>query len=428
MSLLFVVLKAIVKVSLRIFYSKTTFKNRERGFFKNPCIVVSNHPSTVMDPLNTVAWIGPQVRFLANASLFKTPLSNWFFNTFYCIKVERYQDTGGKPLNNEKAFERAREYLTKGGCIFVAPEGGSYPDRKLRPLKTGCARIALDAAKANNFELGLTILPVGLNYGNPRYFRTTLFTNFGTHIYVKDFQNDFEENPREAVRKLTSLLSERFCELILCTKNKEEELLLRDLEVIFRNEKSLTASEDFERSQLLIKKIRYLEDSDESGVANIRSKVISYFEILKKKNLSDEVVKQCKVKLTEILILVFGFPLFLIGCLFNFFPTFIPGQINKRFNNDESYYSTYKYVSGLVFFPLFYWFQINLVEWIWQIDFNAMVYILAFILTGYFAEWYMKIGKLFFEKLQWRSLEDKEKIKNRRKEILEIIDFELPIQ
>lgn len=428
MSILFVVLKAIVKVSLRVFYSKTTFENRERGYFENPCIIVSNHPSTVMDPLNSVAWIGPQVNFLANASLFKTRLSNWFFNTFYCIKVERYQDTGGKPLNNIDAFMKAREHLEEGGCLYLAPEGGSYSRRELRKLKTGCARIAFDAEGSNDFNLGLTILPVGLNYGDPRHFRTELFTKFGTPIYMGDFQQDFQQNPKDAVRILTDVLSERLSELIICTKDTEEEFLQRKLEIIIRNEEFLVPNEDLARSQHLVKKMRYLEDQDKLAFEKFSAKVNGYFTKLKALNIEDKVLVSKRISLFDIIVFVLGLPFFLIGSVVNFFPIFLPYKINQKFNKDASYESTFKYVSGLVLFPLFYWVEIQLIEWIFKIDWISLIYIFIFILTGLFAEWYLGIGKLFIEKIRWKKTTSKQELLIDRKEILKQLDFEMTLQ
>lgn len=428
MSILYEILKAIVKVSLRIYYSKTTFEHRERGYFKNPCIVISNHPSTVMDPLNAVAWIGPQVKFLANASLFKTRFTNWFFSTFYCIKVERYQDTGGKPLNNIKAFEMARKHLEEGKPLFVAPEGGSFPYRELRQIKTGFARIAFDAESSNDFNLGLTILPIGLNYEKPKHFRNEIFTKFGAHIYISDFQKDYEVDPKKAVRKLTDYVSEKLSELLIVTKSREEEELQRNLETILRTEKSLSPSEDLTRSQNLLQKMRFMEKENQSAFEKFRTKTNSYFEKLKNSKISNKTLKNRKVGLLEIPVLIIGFPIFLIGFLTNFFPTFIPGQINKRFNKDESYDSTFKYVSGLVMFPLFYSLQIKLIEYLFEIDFNSLIYFTAFLLTGFFAEHYLKTAKVFFEKIRLTHLNSKDELLKIRTEILEILNFDLPTQ
>lgn len=447
MSVVYQILKLIVKVSLRFFYSKTTFENRERGYFKNPCIVVSNHPSTVMDPLNGVAWIGPSVKFLANASLFKTPFTNWFFNTFYCIKVERYQDTKGKPLDNALAFERARRHLEEGKPLFLAPEGGSFPNRELRKLKTGFARIAFDAESANDFQLGLTILPIGLNYEDSRKFRSELYTKFGEHILVADFRDDYEKDPVEGVRKLTDFLSESVKALLVHTNNKEEEYLQRMLEILLQHEAPLAAKENLERNQQLLVFLRNWEEQESIDFEQFRNFVGTYVQKLSSKvnsnavqnkesrwrgegtpnfediKLGDLALKKGTTFLKssfQVLLLVLSFPFALIGFVCNFLPVFVPGFINRKFNKDGSYDSTFKYVSGLVLFPLFYWLQVEVVELFFEVDWFSLVYIFVFILTGLVAEWFLKFSKLFLKQIQFKERTD---LRELRTTILESLDF-----
>ena len=177
--------------------------------YKGPCIVVSNHPGTLMDPLNTAVLMKRRVHFLANATLFASRFGNWFFSNFYCIKIERFSDTKGKPLNNKEAFKMATDHLTNGGCLYMAPEGGSNAGRHLHKLKTGPARIALNTEVVNDFDLDLVILPVGLNYSNPTEFRSSLLTIMGEPIKVADFKKDWEKNQIGTVRKLTAVLKEK---------------------------------------------------------------------------------------------------------------------------------------------------------------------------------------------------------------------------
>jgi 1-acyl-sn-glycerol-3-phosphate acyltransferase len=130
----------------------------------------------MLDPLNAAEEIQTEVFFLANAGLFKNPVAGWILRKLYCIPIQRYEDTGGKPLNNKASFEQAIRHLAQGGCLYIAPEGTSYVNRRLRKLKTGTARIAFATESSHDFQLGLCILPVGLNYSDPTQFRSQLLT------------------------------------------------------------------------------------------------------------------------------------------------------------------------------------------------------------------------------------------------------------
>ena len=435
MNLLYQILKFIVKVSLRFFYSKTTFENRERGYFKNPCLVVTNHQSTLLDPLNGVAWIGPSVNFLANASLFKSAFGNWFFSTLYCIKVERYQDTQGKPLNNAKAFERARKHLESGKPIFLAPEGGSFPNRELRRLKTGFARIAFDAESANSFELGLTVLPIGLNYGDPRLFRSELYTKFGEHIRVADFKEAYEKDPQQGVRELTDFLTESMKSLLVTTESKEEEYLQRKLEILLQNTTPLTPKENLERNQKLLVFLRNWGQKEHHTFKNLKETLDHYFQKIETSKTfnSPYFFEKARLKdfalhkgantigsMLRLLVLLISFPVFLLGFLSNILPTFFPGFMNRKLNPDPSYDATFKIVTGVFLFPLFYWLQIVLIEFFFQVNWFSLIYIFIFILTGFFAEWYLKFWTITFAQIKFRKRDD---LRMMRKGILKQLNF-----
>jgi len=188
--------KYIVDGSFRLFYSKTTIFKKEKLNPKGPCIIVANHPSTMMDPLNVVSRIKPQVHFLANGGLFLTKFNRWFFSTFYCIPIYRKIDTKGGKTENADSFIAANAHLEKGGLLYIAPEGTSYPPRQMKKLKTGFARIAFAAEAANDFELGLTILPIGLSYTNTKEFKAEVILNPGELIRVSDFKAEYEADAK----------------------------------------------------------------------------------------------------------------------------------------------------------------------------------------------------------------------------------------
>ena len=110
-----------------------------------------------------------------------------------------------------------------GGCLYIAPEGTSVMEYHLRPLKTGTARIALRAEAKNNFQLGLTILPIGLTYSAPTDFRSEVVVNVGKLIHVGDYQALFEEDSFKAARKITKDLQQKLADLVYNTENDDEE-------------------------------------------------------------------------------------------------------------------------------------------------------------------------------------------------------------
>lgn len=410
--ILYYCFKAIVWVSLRFFYSKITVINRERGKFKNPCIVVSNHPSTVLDPLNAAIEIDTEVFFLANASLFKTRFTNWFFNTFYCIPVERYEDTGGKPLNNAASFEKSTRHLAGGGCLYVAPEGTSYIDRRLRKVKTGTARIALAAESRHNFQLGLTILPIGLNYSDPTQFRSHLLTILDEPIRVADFQKDWERDEVEAVQNLTARIAEKLSALILDTTDEEEDQLLRHLETMLQNENPLPPFGHLRRSQAVLDWLKVRREQQPVALAAFRQQVFDYFEKMKPLKISDEALAGNGS--VNIFLLLLTFPAFLLGYLTHFLPVFSAKKLSDGLNDDIHWEPTYKYVAGLVTYPVFLGLQIWLVSllaaWLGWAPWLTLGYVLSIMPVGWVAEWWLEKWKRYRKERRYLSLTQKNKL------------------
>jgi glycerol-3-phosphate O-acyltransferase/dihydroxyacetone phosphate acyltransferase len=126
---------------------------------------------------------------LAKGELFKGKLAQWMLPKLNMIPVYRKQDDPNQMDKNAATFEKCFEHLERGGAILMFPEGTSITERKLRPIKTGAARIVLGAEERNDFNLGVKVITIGLNYENPHRFNRTLFVNIDKAIDVKTLRN-----------------------------------------------------------------------------------------------------------------------------------------------------------------------------------------------------------------------------------------------
>lgn len=371
---------------------------------------MANHPSTVLDPLNVAVHVPRIVHFLANASLFKTPFTNWFFNTFYCIPVERYVDTGGKPLNNAASFAKATEFLTNGGILFIAPEGSSYVERRVRKLKTGLARIALGTEAANGFRLGLRILPVGLNYEDPTKFRSDLLTIFGEPVAVADFKPDWEKDPKEAVRKLTAHLQSKLTELTTDVTDEGEQKTLEKVEALAQSKNPLSPFGEFERSQNILAKLKKWREGSAENLGRLES-------VLEKIEL--KFFQKSKNRVGDILIMLLTFPFFLLGWLIHFPPTFSIKKLSDKLNDDLHWVPTFKYCLGLILYPVI------LILEIWAVSklpgqWPTWVFLFSIYPLGLFTEWWLK--KWDSVKIKWNA-EKREVQENLRTAVMEMLNL-----
>ena len=278
--------KGIVWISTRLFYRRVEVVNKEVMKEDGPVILVSNHPSTLLDPLNAAVNMPRTIFFLANGGLFKKPFSRWFFSTFYCIPVQRKQDVEeGEELQNENSFAFCDAHLAEGGCLYMAPEGVSFPEQQLRPLKTGMGRIAMSAEKHNDWKLGVKIIPVGLVYSSPMKFRANLLVNIGEPIQVADFQKYTHEDEFNGVRALTAATAKGMNKLLVNAANFEEEQLIMYLEKLAQNEAPLNLAPNFKRTKKHLETIRLLAKNEPEKTERIRTKCMGICPFITSKSV-----------------------------------------------------------------------------------------------------------------------------------------------
>ena len=104
---------------------------------------------------------------------------------------------------NVEAFERYAALLREGRVTAIFPEGLTQDDPHLAPVKTGAARIAVQAEDAADFTLQLAVVPVGLQFEPRRRFRADAFVRFGEPFTISDLAPQHAEAPRRAVQELT---------------------------------------------------------------------------------------------------------------------------------------------------------------------------------------------------------------------------------
>lgn len=135
-----------------------------------PVLLVANHPNSLLDAAMVAVAAGRPVRFLAKAPLFTDKLVGWLVRGAGAIPVYRHRDDPGQTSRNTEMFSAVRDALAGGAAVGIFPEGISHSEPSLSPLKTGAARIALDAAGV--LGAPMPIVPVGLVFRARESFRS----------------------------------------------------------------------------------------------------------------------------------------------------------------------------------------------------------------------------------------------------------------
>ncbi len=345
-------LRLLTAVSLPVYFRERLVLGRTYFRFDGPVIVAVNHPSTLMDVLNSGLQVRQEMYFLANYGLFRTPFTNWLFRTLFCIPVKRQEDMrAGERRNNDHTFDQSYQHLEKNGVLFIAPEGASWMHRYVgSPLKSGIARIAFGAEVRNNWQLDLKIIPVGLTYDRPNLFRSRTAVYAGEPLRVADWRERYEQNPNRAISHLLDTLHQRLTQLSLHARDAEGEQLLHRIERLIHHPKRRPWKTAFQLERARLND--WLNDDV------LRADLSAYFHKLNDYGIRDAGVARVASApplWLSVVLLLLGAPLALAAALVWFLPCFFPWAINRASGLYVGYSSTVKLLMGIIFFPVAIW-------------------------------------------------------------------------
>ncbi len=228
---------AVVRFALRIYFRHIEVVGLEHVPRDTPVIFVLNHPNALVDPVFLLCLAPRRVSFLAKAPLFRMPVVGAFVRALDSLPVYRRQDEGADVSRNEETFAAARSLLAGGGTIGICPEGVSHNEPRLRPIKTGAARIALGALSTGEVH-DLKIVPAGLYYTQKTMFRSEVLLYFGSPIDVKRTEMESDGNPsRSAVRELSTQIESALRSVMLDAEHEEALHTINRAERIFSSDK-----------------------------------------------------------------------------------------------------------------------------------------------------------------------------------------------
>ena len=165
--MLYRLLRGTAAIALRWYYADVAVQGGERVPRDGPLLILANHPNALIDPLLVGTAVSRPVLLTAKATLFERPALAWLLRAVGVVPLRRAKDElrDGAPLpvtpeRNAQAFALVTSALRACQVVLVFPEGISHDDAALAPLKSGAARMALQAHREG--VAGIRLLPVGL--------------------------------------------------------------------------------------------------------------------------------------------------------------------------------------------------------------------------------------------------------------------------
>jgi 1-acyl-sn-glycerol-3-phosphate acyltransferase len=205
-------LRWINGIALHWFYRDIRITGIEQIPARAPLLIAANHQNALVDSL-IVAWVVPRrIAMTAKATLTENPLIALLFRILGVVPLRRVSDEAGKAngssadrSRNSEAFREILNLLEQRRAVLIFPEGKSHNEVGLEPLKTGLARLALQARDERSIK-GVTILPLGLIFEDKGVPGTVVGARVGEPIEMDSWlSTDHVALTEEITRRLGSV-------------------------------------------------------------------------------------------------------------------------------------------------------------------------------------------------------------------------------
>ncbi len=347
------IVRAVISLALRMFYRLLVTRRVEDA--SGPVLYVGNHPNSLLDPALVFVVTERPVTFLAKEPLFRAPLFGMLLRALGALPVYRKQDHPGQMEKNEGTLDAAANALIAGKAITIFPEGKSHSDPQLGEIKTGCARIALKAAKGG---AAVRIVPIGLTYAQKHRFRSYVQIETGTPIPVTPPRELTPEQETEWVRALTDQVADGMKAVTLNLEEWADLKLIETAEQLY----SLKLGEkgrDPERLRRFARGVELLRKEQPERFELLRDEVMNFRARLQMVNADPTDLKVTYRKsqvatfiARNLLALIFGFPLFALGCALFAPPFLLVRYLARLLPLPKDRIATFKFLSALGLTPL----------------------------------------------------------------------------
>ncbi len=400
--MLYKVLKVLLGIGIRLYYRELRVTHKERLIQDGPVIIIANHPNTMLD-----AWIIARlskrpIYYMAKGTFFNSSIKSWFLKNLGMIPVNRVEDEKTTGISNQTAFEACYRLLESGETLLIFPEGNSTLERQLRALRTGAARIALEAETRNNGGLGLKILPIGLIYAQGDKFRSSALIRIGDVIDHLPYYAAYQASPSLIGKKLTESFRVSLENLLVNSTSKEQDELVDNIANIVEEDVKLRGVHGVEKRVDLIKLIHEKLNSIHihepwklPEIERIISKIQWQIDTMDidPKFLSAKLKKGFVFRHSIQIIakFIFGLPLFLFGLIHNVFPFQFTSLIMPKLVKEAEYYAPIAILLGIVLYPITY--TTFLLIAYYGFDFNwwmLLIYFTLMPISGMMAYYFIK--------------------------------------
>ncbi len=234
----------IVRRLIRLYYPAIDVTGRERIPRTGPVLLAANHANSLLDPVMVGIAAARPVRYFAKAPLFDTPVLGPLMRALGMLPAFRGQDDKAQVRRNLESLQIGADALARGDAVGIFPEGKSHDEPQVEQIRSGAARMAVQAVAAGARDLKL--VPVGINYQRKEQFRSAVWVRVGEPVDVAALLAGCGGDERKAVRAVTAAIEQNLREVVLHLNDTMFAPFLNELELLLpprrlRGHKSLSA-------------------------------------------------------------------------------------------------------------------------------------------------------------------------------------------
>lgn len=430
--MLYSILQKMIGLGLRMYYSEIKVINREMLAHDGPKIIICNHPNTLIDAWLIGTQLGEPAYFITKGVFFNSKWKKKMLRSLNMIPINRAGESRTSGVENKDTFEECYRLLGEGKTIVIFPEGTSTMELQLRELKTGTARIALEAEKRYEGKLNLKVIPVGLLYTQGEKFRSKILIQAGKGVFVNHYLEEYEANSSQASRQLTNVFRSMLEKVLVTTQNLDQENMILSLEKILKSKyrnPSHDVQEDVQFTKQIRDRMELLHLVAPWKVISIQKKMTEVEWMLDRLEIQSDFLDRrwrTRMFLRQILFsiigILIGLPVYLYGLIHNIIPYLITDWSIPKITKDKEYYAPLGILLGLFLYPLMYFSWILLahhfcgLNW-WQLSLYFVSLPISGMLAYHLAKYMRHIAqkarfifKVFFNKTAVMELKENKEV------------------
>ena len=309
---------------------------------------MGNHPNALIDPGLMIAVSTRPLTFLAKEPIFRMPGLGALVRALGALPVVRPQDDPARMRENLEALGAAARGLAEGRAIAIFPEGRSHSEPSLGALKTGAARLALQAG------VPVRIVPVGLTYAEKGRFRSRVRVEFGPALEVEPAAPE-----PERVRALTERIAAALRSLTLELAAWEDLPLIEAADALYVLATDAPVR-DAERQRLFARGLALLRAEQPERAAQLAGEVLAFQRRLAvtRAEATDLGIRYrpgnvIRFVLRNLVALVLGLPLAAAGLVLFGLPVLGTRLALRLAGTEADMVATVKLLAALVLGPLY---------------------------------------------------------------------------